>query len=142
MGAQRKTTAELERKGAFDKNPARGRDRAAEPVPIGELGPPPESFLRDSKLLEAWNELLEETKDILLTNADRGHFEMTARLRVRCRSYRAKTGDFAQLNKYQSQLGLNPASRSLVHGKGKKTQEDEESDWEDLASGGTGIPVQ
>lgn len=146
MGRYRKPTAELERTGAFDTNPARGRARAAEPQPKDPLGPPPESF--NSKygdgpaLLAAWKELLVETKEVFLTSADRGHFEMTCRLRVRCRSTRAKTGDFAQLNKYQSQLGLNPASRSLVNAIGVKTTDEEEDEWEEAANGGTGLPIQ
>jgi hypothetical protein len=145
MGAQRKSTAELERKGAFDKNPARGRARAAEPVPLGTLGPPPESFLSKydpgPQLLAAWHELVEESKEVLITSADRGHFEMTCRLRVRCRRSGAKTGDFAQLNKYQSQLGLNPASRSLVNAVGVKTSAEEEDEWEEAASGSTGLRI-
>lgn len=146
MGALRKSTAELDRKGAFDRNPARGRARAAEPQPKDPLGPPPADFYSKyadgPKLLEAWNELLVETKEVFLTSADRGHFEMTCRLRVRCRRMSAKTGDFAQLNKYQSQLGLNPASRSLVNAVGVKTTDEEEDEWEEAANGGTGLPVQ
>lgn len=67
---------------------------------------------------------------------------MTCRLRVRCRKLGAKTGDFAQLNKYQSQLGLNPASRSLVNAVGVKTSDQEEDEWQQAADGGTGLRVQ
>jgi hypothetical protein len=146
MGTLRKTTAELERKGAFDKNPQRARARASEPVVKTALGPPPASFTNPHSpsardLLEAWNELLDETKEVLITSADRGHFEMTARLRVRCRRPGATTGDFAQLNKYQSQLGLNPASRSLVNGNGVKTTTEEEDEWTAAAAGSDGLPV-
>lgn len=147
MGRSRKTSEELERKGAFDKNPQRARERALEPVVSGSLGPPPATFTNPNsptarEHLEAWNELLEETKEVLITSADRGHFEMTARLRVRCRRPGASTGDFAQLNKYQSQLGLNPASRSLVNGNSVKTTEQEEDEWAQAAEGSNGLPVQ
>ena len=146
MGRLRKTTAELDRKGAFDKNPQRGRARAGEPTPTGPLGPPPAEFLdphsptaRDH--LRAWNELLDEAKEVKLTSADRGHMEMTARLRVRCRRPGAKTGDFSLYDKYASKLGLNPASRSLVAGVGKKDAQSERSDWAAAASGSDGLSV-
>lgn len=147
MGRLRKTTEALDRSGAFDKNPARGRARAAEPQPKDALGPPPPDFTNPHspnslQLLRAWNELLVETKEVFLTSADRGHFEMTCRLRVRCRSLNAKTGDFAQLNKYQSQLGLNPASRSTVKAVGAKTADEEEKEWDELAGGEDGLRVQ
>jgi hypothetical protein len=146
MGVLRKSSEELERKGAFVKNPQRGRKRAAEPVPKGPLGDPPESFTSKygdgPALMAAWNELIDEAKEVLLTSGDRTHFEMTCRLKVRCRRMGAKTGDFAQLNRHLAQLGLTPASRSAVQGVGGRNPDREEDEWAEAAAGGTGIPVQ
>jgi hypothetical protein len=146
MGARPKSTADLERKGAFDKNPARGRDRAAEPQPKGDLGPPPEEwkYSADSlKLNAAWKELLRETEGFLITAAHRGLFVATCQLRVRCNRSTARTGDFAQYAGYLDRLGLGgDGSRSKVIGNGVKTTEQEEDEWQQAADGGTGLSVQ
>jgi hypothetical protein len=147
VGRNRKPTAELERKDAFKHDPARGRARAAEPVPEGKLGPPPESFgppqsQTGAELRKIWDELADEAKEVLLTSADRTHFEMTVRLKWRCRRPGAKTGDFAQLNRYLGQLGLNPVDRSKVISVHGKSADDEEDEWEELESGGSGVRLQ
>ena len=147
MGRLRKTTAELERTGAFDKNPKRGRERAAAPEPEGEIGPPPPGFCNphsptDLALREIWFELLQNAKEVRLTSADRIHVEMTCRLIYRCRRPGAKTGDFAQQNKYLAQLGLNPADRSRVQGHGRKSAEEEEGEWSEFADAGADVRLQ
>ncbi|QMV19682.1 hypothetical protein GOB94_14020 [Granulicella sp. 5B5] len=151
MGRHRKSTAELERKGAFNHDPARGQARSLEPVVTGPLGPPPPDFVPEgtelgyrnkAKLLQAWRDLEAATKEVLVTSADRLHFETTARLLAQSREPGAPTSVFSQLNRYLSQLGLNPASRSLVNGVGVKTTEQEEDEWKQAADGSTGLPVQ
>jgi hypothetical protein len=147
MGRLRKSTEELDRKGAFDKDPARGRARAEEPVPTAALGDPPRDFCNPKsptslEYREIWDNLLVEAKEVRLTSADRTHFEMTCRLIYRCKRNGAKTGDFAQLNKYLGQLGLNPADRSKVQGVGRKSAEGEEEDWNDFAANASGVRVQ
>jgi hypothetical protein len=146
MGALRTSTAELDRRGAFKKNPSRARSRATEPSPKGPLGDPPEDFLSKygdgPKLLKAWYELIAEAKEVLLTSGDRTHFEMTCRLKVRCQRNGAKTGDFAQLNRHLAQLGLTPASRSAVQGVGGRNPDREEEEWKEAEAGGTGISIQ
>lgn len=147
MGRPRKPTSELERRGAFDKDPARGRARKTEPIVLRELGGPPPEFLNDKsptsiELLRCWNDVVAACAEVHLTAADTLHVEMTARLLYVCRRPGAKSGDRNTLNKHLSQLGLNPASRSLVNGIGVKTTEEEANEWEQAAAGSDGLPVQ
>ena len=147
MGRQRKSTEELERRGAFDHNPARGRDRSAEPVVTDELGDPPADFLNPKSptslaLLGCWNEIVAAAREVRLTRADRIHVEMTARQLYKCRRYGAKAGDYGQLDRFLSKLGLNPADRSRVQGVGRKSAAEEADEWGDLAEGKDGLPVQ
>lgn len=121
MGRPRKDRDLLQRTGAFDQHPARGRARANEPVVIDELGPPPTEFLNDRSpesiaLKRAWDELKVETKEVRLTSGDRSLFISTCRLKVRCNRSTAKVGDFAQLKAHLIELGLTPRARSSVQG--------------------------
>jgi hypothetical protein len=146
MGRQRKTTAELDRRGAFDHDPKRGRARADEPVVLDELGPPPEEFLKRTSptsvaLLECWNDILAGASEVRLTRADRIHVEMTARQLYKCRRPGARSSDYGQLDRYLGKLGLNPADRSRVQGTGK-TLEEEANEWDELADGKDGLRVQ
>ncbi len=149
MGRLRKTSDELERKGAFRTHPERARARANEPIVMDPLGPPPDEFLKKDSLtadrhLAAWNDLLAATKEVRVTSADRPHFIMTVRLMVRCSLAGAKTGDFAQYNKCLSQLGLNPASRSAVEGTGggRSAGVEDDGDWAALAEEGSARAIQ
>lgn len=117
-----------------------------EPIPDGKLGDPPASFgapesQTGAELRKIWVELAEEAKEVLLTSADRTHFEMTVRLTWRCRRSGAKTGDFSQLNKYLGQLGLNPVDRSKVISVRGKTADEEEEEWDELEAGSSGARV-
>jgi hypothetical protein len=146
MGRPRKPTDELDRRGAFDKNPKRGRERANEPVVNDELGDPPADFLNAKSptslgLLACWNDVVAAAKEVKLNRGDRIHVEMTARQLYKCRRDGAKAGDFGQLDRYLGKLGLNPADRSRVQGVGK-TAEEEATEWDDLADGKDGLRVQ
>jgi hypothetical protein len=146
MGRQRKPTSELDRRGAFDKNPERGRERANEPVVTDPLGDPPAEFLRkDSlhadRLLTAWKDLLSAAQEVKLTRADRIGFELAARLLVICRFGSPKSSDWNQLERFIAKFGLTPADRSRVQGHGK-TAEEESDEWGELAEGKDGLPVQ
>jgi hypothetical protein len=94
------------------------------------------------ELREIWAELAEEAKEVLLTSADRSVFEMAVRLKQRCRRPGAKTGDFAQLNKYLSQMGLNPADRSKVISAGGSSAQNEENEWAEIEAGASALRVQ
>lgn len=145
MGRNRKTSDELDRKGAFDRNPSRGRSRANEPKPPAGIGEPPPEFLAKSmegeKLLRAWRDLEATTASVRLTAADRLHFEVTARLLYRTRRYDAKVSESTALILALGKFGLNPSDRSKVSGHGK-TEEEETDEWDEFASGGSVLPVQ
>jgi hypothetical protein len=146
VGRQRKTSDELERRGAFDKDPKRGLQRANEPVVNEDLGPPPAEFLKANSptavdMLACWNEILICAREVRLTRADRIHVEMTARQLYKCKRPGARSGDFGQLDRYLGKLGLNPADRSRVQGFGK-TLEEEANEWDELADGKDGLSVQ
>src|ERR1700761_9251430 len=104
MGRARKSTEELERRGAFDKDPQRRKSRAREPVCTDVIGPPPLDFTSSTSptsrgLLQAWNDVLAAAKEVRLTSADRIVVESTARLlyQTRYRGLDVKTGVYAQL---------------------------------------------
>lgn len=146
MGQRRKNTDELGRRGAFDKNPKRGLERANEPVVVDELGLPPADFL-DAKsptsiaLKACWDDIVAGAREVKLSRADRIHVEMTARQLYKCRRPSARSSDFGQLDRYLGKLGLNPADRSRVQGHGK-TAEEEANEWDQLADGEDGLPLQ
>jgi hypothetical protein len=146
MGRRRKSTEELDRRGAFDKDPKRGLERANEPVVNDELGLPPADFMNAKSpsslsLRACWEDIIAGAREVKLTRADRIHVEMTARQLDKCRRPGAKSSDYGQLDRYLGKLGLNPADRSRVQGHGK-TLEEEANEWDDLAEGKSGLPVQ
>jgi hypothetical protein len=145
MGRARKSTEELERRGAFDKDPQRRKSRANEPVCRDVIGPPPGDFTHKASptsqgLLQAWNDLLAAAKEVRLTSADRIVVEATARLlyQTRYRGLDAKTGVYAQLAANLSRLGLTPADRSRVEGTAGSVdagQVEDANPFEDLETG-------
>jgi hypothetical protein len=144
MSRPRKPTALLELNGAFAKNPSRRRERENEPVPEGPLGPPPEDWVKGAEhsqtfveLLKAWDEIVNEAPFGVLTSSDRDHVEATCylkhKIRRAARGYgKCTSGDYAQLNKCLSQMGLIPSERSNVQG--KKKQPEVANEWARLAS--------
>jgi hypothetical protein len=120
MGRPRKSTAELERSGSFEKHPERKAARANEPKPDGPLGAPPTCFdpasYTGAKLLAIWQELVSQAPPGVLTSADRAHLELACRLYYRIRSNpNAKIGDFNRLSELLGKMGMNPADRSKVN---------------------------
>jgi hypothetical protein len=134
MSKRRVPTKVLEISGAISKNPGRYAERANEPQPKDPLGDPPQEFLGQysTKLLAAWNEIIAQVPEGVLTSADRAHVEMTSRVMVRTRTSFAKAGDFALLDKLLGKMGCNPADRSKV-AVTKAKPENEESVWGQLA---------
>jgi hypothetical protein len=78
MPRPRKPTKELERKGAFKKDPQRLASRENEPEPNGEVGAPPAYF--DDEHAAIWAELVAESHEGVLCKADRKLLELTVRL--------------------------------------------------------------
>lgn len=100
--------------GAFEKNPARGRARANEPAPEGDIGDPPAAFSLSEKL--AWKEIADTCHSGVLCRADRIVVELAARLLAEYRLAPLTFPDarLLRLNKLLSSFGMTPADRSRV----------------------------
>jgi hypothetical protein len=137
MPTPRVPTSILEARGAYKKNPQRAKARENEPVITDPIGPYPESFVGESsertRLRAIWDELVADAADGVLNRSHRMHLEATCRLMLKVRGGYAKTGDFANLNKFLTQMGMNPAAQSTVRG-AKKDDGKEDSVFGQLAS--------
>lgn len=113
MGRNRIPTATQELKGAFKKDPQRGRARANEPKPNGPLGVAPDHFTDAQK--KVWSELAAIAPVGVLTNADRWLVELACDLMDRRRRNEdIGVGGYSQLGKFLSMMGLSPVDRSKV----------------------------
>lgn len=114
MPARRLPTAVLEARGAFRKNPDRGRARESEPKGTTPLGEPPARLSAKEK--EAWEELAANTHEGVLCSADRFLLEMVARLLAE--SWEQRTSfpirKINQLAALLGRLGMTPSDRSRV----------------------------
>lgn len=135
MGRNRTPTDVLRLKGAFRKDPKRGRERANEPKPTGPLGKPPSGF--DEIELEMWAELEDICPPGVLKNADRWVVEIACKLMAKVREdgiggkRGASVGELSQLNNCLIRLGMTPADRSKI----KVDPDKEESNpFEELAA--------
>lgn len=138
MPAPRVPTPVLVARGAFKKNPQRAKDREGEPIVEEPIGDYPESFLGElserAKLRAYWDELVMNAARGVLNRSHRWHLEATCRLMVKVRGGYAKTGDFANLNKFLTQMGMNPAAQSTVRGSMREHGSKEESVFGQIAS--------
>ena len=113
MPAHRKPTAVLAKRGAFKKDPKRAIARKHEPAPNGPIGQPPVGLT--AKQLACWNELIANAPEGVLTRADRGVVELTARLQAQMRGKaKLSTSISQQLRSCFASLGMTPADRSRV----------------------------
>lgn len=114
MAAPRKPTNVLALKGAFRKDPARGRARANEPAPDGELGPAPEHLTEVERA--CWVEVVSLCHANTLCRADRLIVEHCARLLAMLRGAESYDDTRLQIRFEASlgKLGLSPADRSRV----------------------------
>lgn len=122
MGRRRKTLAEHERNGTFEKHPERKAAFVNEPKPKGPLGDPPKCFTVEggsseyssNRLIEIWEELVSQAPPGVLTGSDRTHLEISCRLLLRIRTGAAKSGDFSRLESLLGKMAMNPADRPKV----------------------------
>jgi hypothetical protein len=137
MPAPRVPTSILEARGAFKKNPQRASEREDEPVVADPIGDYPDSFQGEMsvrvELRGIWDELIADAAPGVLNRSHRMHLEVTCRLMYKVRHGLAKTGDFSNLNKFLTQMGMNPAAQSTVRGV-KSNDGKEESKWGQLAA--------
>jgi len=127
-------------KGTYKKDPQRAKARENEPVVADGIGDPPECFLPTVKvgtkdqdgnwvehpstfdpierqrLRAMWYELISDAAPGVLNRSHRWHLESACRLKYKERYGTPKTGDIANLNKYLTQMGMNPAAQSTVSG--------------------------
>jgi hypothetical protein len=106
----RTPTAVLELRGAFKKNPQRGRERDGEPKPQNPIGPPPSSLKEAEKT--AWKEMAAE--GFWLTSADRFMLEIAAGLIVQHRRGIIDNPARSLLISTLSKLGFGPTERSKL----------------------------
>ena len=112
MPRPRTPTKVLELKGAFEKNPQRKRE--GEPVPVGEVAPPPTHL--NAREQRVYIELVEAAPPGVLTSADTQVVSIAARLEAEWRRDGSKfpAGKIGQLVKALAQMGMTPADRSKI----------------------------
>lgn len=112
MARPRTPTAILEAKGAFDKNPQRGRARAGEPRPRIGIGDPPDDLPDDVRA--CWHDIVSCCAPGVLTCADRIAVLSTARLLARENKGIISTGERGQLHRMLAEMGMTPKGRAYV----------------------------
>ncbi|WP_062116685.1 hypothetical protein [Collimonas pratensis] len=114
MARPRTPSNVLQMRGAFDKNPKRGREREGEPEPNGEIGEPPESLSEDAK--KCWFEITGLLAPGVLCRSDRLALEMAASLLAQIRGTQWLV-PAAVLTRYETligKFGMTPSDRSKV----------------------------
>jgi hypothetical protein len=114
-------------------------------MPEGPLGDPPAEWVdgaakgngRFETLIAIWGELVAQAPFGVLSSMDRMHVEATCYLMHKIRKAsagngKATSGDYAQLNRNLSQMGLIPSERSRVKGQAKAAEV--ASEWAELAA--------
>jgi hypothetical protein len=128
MGRPRKPTAVLEISGAFKKNPARKRARAAEPRISAGLGDPPEEWVKDAEingrcksLLNIWNQIVAQDQAALrVLNASHRMLvvkacQLTYKIDRAMMGYgKVTSGDFTTLKSYLTSMGQTPIDSNRV----------------------------
>lgn len=109
MGRPRTPTAALELRGAFTKDPARGRDRENEPQPTDPVGMPPVTL--SELATPIWEEL--SVAGFWLTSADRLQLEIACELMAQFRIKIDPKLVGPTIN-VLSKLGFSPADRSRI----------------------------
>jgi len=110
MPTPRKPTALLLLNGGLNHDKKRYQNRTAEPVPAGDLGPPPKHF--SAALKAVWKELAKQIPPGVLTIADRVILELACRLTLKMRTEEFTSSNAAQLVSCLSRLAMTPADRS------------------------------
>lgn len=109
--ANRKTTAVLEAKGSFKKNPQLKR---VDPPTADEIGPPPPYFAQNE--CAVWQELIDTSPKGVLKNSDRSALEIASALLSDFRKNRESfnNGRISSLQKALASLGRTPVDRGRI----------------------------
>lgn len=118
MSRPRTPTKVLRMRGAFDRNPKRGKEREHEPQVDDPLGEPPDGF--DEAQAARWRELA--VRCPWLTVADRTAVEVVCRLWMTMRAGQFKAADYVGLMNCLGRLGMTPVDRSKVRMPGAKNE--------------------
>lgn len=115
MARLRTASNVLELRGAFRKNPKRGRARANEPKPTQPLGPPPAAL--DDVQRQAWHDIAATCPAHVLFRRDRLMVETASRLLAHIRT--TPMADIpaamvARLESHLARLGMTPSDASRV----------------------------
>ncbi|MFJ2989964.1 hypothetical protein ACIPF8_19025 [Collimonas sp. NPDC087041] len=114
MARPRTPSNVLQMRGAFDKNPKRGRERDGEPEPNGEIGDPPDGMSDGAK--KCWFEIVGLLAPGVLCRSDRLSLEMAAELLAQMRDMKWMV-PAAVLTRYETligKFGMTPSDRSKV----------------------------
>lgn len=126
MARPRKPAQVLELSGAFRKNPARKRDRAAELAVKPGIGDPPSDWVKDAEhngrcasLLALWNEIVAQDVLRVLNLSHRILVENTCHLMYKIRRAsmgygKATSGDYAQVKANLAAMGMTPVDSPRV----------------------------
>jgi hypothetical protein len=118
MARPRKPSAELERNGAFAKNPKR---RRVDPQTRGPIGDPPPSM--PERLHALWYELIEHAPIDVLRSRDRLIVELAVRVLAAIRAEESPDPALvSQLKGCLSAMGMTPADASKVHAPKEKVE--------------------
>lgn len=117
----------LDLRGAFKKNPQRGRERAGEPIPTTEVGKAPACLKPDQKKI--WDEMVAQA--FWLTGADRFLLEIGVTLMAMFRANQFEVKDHTVLINTLNKLGFGPSERSKLKAPG--ANEDEENPFDNFA---------
>lgn len=114
MPRPRAPTNVLALRGAFKKDPARGRARADEPEADGEIGDPPEHLSAEARA--CWVEIVGLAHAGTLSRGDRLIVEHGAQLlaQLRADDWRVHPTLLVRWEGFLGRLGLTPADRSKV----------------------------
>jgi hypothetical protein len=114
----------LEMRGAFDKNPSRGREREGEPEGDGLPGDPPDTLTPDEQA--AWREIVSLAYPGTLSSGDRLALEYGAVLLVYLRQerYMVPAPLLGRWEAFLAKFGMTPADRSRVKSTVKKKEDD------------------
>jgi len=114
MPRPRTPTNVLDLKGAFKHNPDRGRARADEPVPVGELVDPPAEMPQE--VVARWREIVRLAHKGVLCEVDALIVEQTAYLLhlLRTEKWNVPAPIMGRYEACLGKLGMTPADRSKV----------------------------
>ena len=124
MARPRKTTNVLALNGAFKHDPSRGRARADEPVPVGDLTEPPPEMPEDVAV--RWREIVSLAHKGVLCEVDALIIEQTAYLLhlLRTEKWNVPAPIMGRYEACLGKLGMTPADRSRVQVRKSSTAAD------------------